>query len=290
MFYNLFYKLGRRFVLIVPLKFSYRIAQMLADIHCAIFFKERTAVAKNLKIIFGKTDTGINERELKKVTREVFINFAKYLVDFLRFEAIDDEYIKNHIKLVDLHNLEEALKQRKGVIILSAHLGNWELGGYVLGRLGYSINAVVLSHKDEKVNEFFINQRGIGNFKSIEIGASLRVCYKALKNNELLALLGDRNFSSTGLRTEFFGIKALMPKGPAALSIRTGAVILPTYVVREKDDAYKIVFEKPIYPKHEEHEEAAVENLMKAYLPSLENAIRKYPHQWYVFRYFWENV
>jgi len=287
---NLLYRLGRYLALIFPLKFSYCIACIIADIHYRICGKEKITVIKNLKVILDKLSAGDDDEELKTIAREVFRNFAKYLVDFLRFSVIDQVYIKNNVKLVDLSNLEEALEHRKGVIVLSAHLGNWELGGYVLGKLGYSMNAVVLPHKNAKVNEFFISQRGMGNFKSIEIGASLRSCYKALKNNELLALLGDRNFSGTGLMMEFFGKKALMPKGPSILSIRTQAVIVPTYVLREKDDTFKMVFEKPIYPEPPGDEAIAAEKLMKAYLPSLENAIRQYPHEWYVFRNFWENA
>jgi len=228
------------------------------------------------------------DEELKRIARDVFRNFAKYLVDFFRFSLIDDDYIKKFVKLDGIVNLEEALKRGKGVIMLSAHLGNWELGGYVLGKLGYPINAVVLTHKNKKVNRFFINQRFMGNFKSIEIGAALRGCYKALKGNELLALLGDRNFSNTGLMTEFFGKRALMPKGPAALALRTGSSILPTYMVREEDDTFRLIFEKPIYPEAGPDEESATERLMKRYLSSIEDAVKKRPGQWYVFKYFWE--
>ena len=208
---------------------------------CSSDLRERHAVVENLKIILNKPSC---DKEIRVITRDVFRNFAKYLVDFFRFSLIDDEYIKRFVRLEGRENLEEALKRGKGVIILSAHLGNWELGGYVLGKLGYNMNAVVLTHKNEKVNNFFINQRFMGNFKSIEIGATLRGCYRALKGNELLALLGDRNFSSTGLMAEFFGKPALMPKGPAALALRTGATVLPTYMVREEDDTFRLIFEK----------------------------------------------
>jgi lauroyl/myristoyl acyltransferase len=284
----LLYRTGRRIALVLPLKFLYGVACLLADLHYFMYAKERRAIIKNLKVILNRPK-GTSDEELKIIAKDVFRNFAKYLIDFLRFSIIDIEYIKKFVKLDGLPNLEEALKYGKGAILLSAHLGNWELGGYVMGKTGYSINAVVLTHQNKKVNEFFINQRSMGNFKSIEIGASLRKCYKALKNNELLALLADRNFSGTGLMTEFFGLRTLMPKGPAVFSIRTGAVIVPTYMIRQDDDTFKMMFEKPIYPQTGSDENLAVENLMKQYLPSVENAIRQHPSQWYVFRCFWED-
>ena len=287
MILSLLYRIGRRLALVLPLKFSYRAARFLADLHYHAYKKERNAVMKNLRVILNRQDRA-DEEELKAITREVFRNFAKYLVDFLRFSEIDVKYIEKNVKIEGMSYLEEALKSGRGVTILSAHLGNWELGGYVLGKLGYPMNAVVLTHKDERVNEFFIEQRGKGNFRSIEIGASLRGCYKVLKNNELLALLGDRNFSSTGFMTGFFGNITPMPKGPAALCVRTGAVMVPCYVVREKDDTFRMIFESPIYPEPCADEERAVEGLIKRYIPSLENIIRKYPHQWYVFVDFWK--
>ncbi len=289
MIFNLLYRIGRYVALIFPLKFSYGAACLLADMHYFMYRKERRAITENLKVILNKHSDEDGEK-LKIIARKVFRNFAKYLVDFLRFSRIGMDYIKRFVKLEGLSNIEEALKRGKGVIVLSAHLGNWELGGYVLGKMGYAMNAVVLAHKNEKVNEFFINQRGMGNFKSIEIGASLRGCYKVLKNNELLALLGDRNFSNAGLMTEFFGKKALMPKGPSVLSIRTGAALVPTYIVREKDDTFKMIFEKPIYAESGDKEDYAVEKLMRRYLSSIENMIRRYPEQWYVFRDFWESA
>ena len=287
MILNLLYRIGRRIALILPLKFLYGIACIIADLHYFLYIKERRAIIKNLKVILNRPGDA-NDKELAVMAKDVFRNFAKYLIDFLRFSIVDSEYIKKFVKFDGLSNIEEARKYGKGVILLSAHLGNWELGGYALGKIGYSMNAVVLTHKNEKVNEFFISQRGMGNFKSIEIGASLRACYKALKNNELLALLADRNFSGTGLMTEFFGLRALMPKGPAVFSVRTGAVIVPTYIIRQADDTFKMTFEKPIYPQTGPDEDLVVENLIKQYLPSVENAIRRSPSQWYVFKYFWE--
>ena len=280
------YRIGRFMSLRCPLRLSYRIAVILADLHYMFYCKERRAVMENLRVIFNRPPNS-SDKDLKRITRDVFRNFARYLVDFLRFSRIDLDYIKKFVVLKGLDNLETSLKRGKGVILLSAHLGNWELGGYVLGKLGYPMNAVVLSHKNEKVNRFFIDQRGIGNFKSIEIGASLRGCYKTLKSNELLALLGDRNFSNTGVMMDFFNKPALMPKGPSALSARTGAAIVPTYFIRENDDSFTMIFEEPIYPAADVDEKADGHGLMRRYLTSIENMIRRYPGQWYVFREFW---
>lgn len=281
----LLYEMGHYFALRVPLKVSYRVAEFLADMHYLIYTKERRWVISNLKIILKGAD---EDKELKSIARNVSGNFAKYLVDFLRSSKIDSEYIKKFVKMEGLANIDEALKKGNGVIILSAHIGNWELGGSALGMSGYPISAVVLPHQNKRINKFFIDQRALTNFKSIEIGASLRKCYSALKNNELLALLGDRNFSSKGLEMEFFGRTTLMPTGPAVLSCRTGAAIVCGFMIRQKNDTFRISFEKPIYPDADADENDCVKKIMRQYLSSTECIVRQHPDQWYVFKDFWK--
>jgi lauroyl/myristoyl acyltransferase len=282
--FHILYRIGHFLSLNFPLKFSYTAALFFADIHYILGFRERRAVVENLKTILGKSS---ESEELRPIARDVFRNFAKYLVDFFRFSKMDLEYVNKFVKLEGLSNIDEALGCGKGVIMLSAHMGNWELGGFVLGTLGYPINAVVLTHQNEKINDFFKNQRAAGKMKSIEFGASLRSCYKALKNNELLALLGDRDFSNNGISMEFCGKPVVMPKGPAVLSYRTGALIVPCFITRNGDDTFTFVFEKPIDPKADGDEDSTIKSIMRRYLPLIESYVKRYPGQWYVFRDFW---
>lgn len=295
MIFYMLYRIGRILALNFPLKFSYRAAVILADIHYLLGFRDRRAVTENLKTILARPS---QDDELRRAAKNVFRNFAKYLVDFFRFSSITPGYIKRFIKLEGLSNIEDALKYGKGVIMISAHLGNWELGAFVLGKLGYPINAVVLTHRNAKINDFFKNQRAMGKLKSIEFGASLRGCYKSLKNNELLALLGDRDFSNNGLSVIFCGKPVVMPKGPAALSYRTGAAIVPSFITRNNDDTFTFVFEKPILPgapvglrpagpEAAGDEDSVIKDIMEKYLPIIESYVKKYPGQWYVFRDFW---
>jgi KDO2-lipid IV(A) lauroyltransferase len=256
----------------------------MANIHYFLGYRERRAVTENLKTVLDKHS---RDKELDAKARDVFSNFAKYLVDFFRFEKMDAEYVKKFIKLEGISNIDEALKYGKGVVMLSAHLGNWELGGFVLGTIGYPINAVVLTHQNTKVNNFFKNQRSMGKMGSIEFGASLRGCYKTLKENKLLALLGDRDFSNSGLSVLFCGKPAIMPKGPAALSYRTGAAIVPSFITRNSDDTFTFAFEKPILPDVAGDEDGAIRKIMSRYLPIIESYVKRYPGQWYVFRNFW---
>ncbi|MFA6142444.1 MAG: lysophospholipid acyltransferase family protein [Candidatus Omnitrophota bacterium] len=279
------YRLGEFLALSVPVRISYRAACIAADLCYFFFSADRAAVISNLNIV---TAGKLSAREERGMARQVFRNFAKYLVDFFRFSIIDKNYIDKFVRIEGLNNIDEALSKGKGVIALSAHIGNWELGGSVISLAGYPLSAVVLTHKHKKVNEFFRRQRLAGMVKPIEIGMTLKECYRVLKNNKILALMGDRDFTGSGFRIKFFGHDALIPKGPAAFSYRIGSAIVPSFMIREDDDTFRLIFEKPIYPDRSIEEAASTRQLTEQYLSVVESYIRARPAQWYAFRKIWE--
>ncbi|MDO8488642.1 MAG: lysophospholipid acyltransferase family protein, partial [Candidatus Omnitrophota bacterium] len=228
-------------------------------------------------------------RDLRKTSREVFRNFAKYLVDFFRFEKLDLQFIEKNIKLENMHNFDDALSKGKGVIVLTAHLGNWELGGVVIAQLKYPFWVVALPHKNKKVNEFFDAQRNRLGVKVIAMGKAVRSCICEIRKNHMVALVGDRDFTEKGIVIDFFGKPMHFPEGPAALSLMTGASIVPGFMLRNPDDTFTLRIEKPIefFPTGDKAKDLA--GLVTVYKKILEDYIRKYPEQWYVFRKFWVN-
>ena len=282
----LLYRIGEFLALSLPRRAVYAVACALADVYSLFSPKERKAVADNLRIILGDS---ASDKELKRMSREIFRNFAKYLVDFFSFSRIDKDYINKIVKMEGLSNIDEALSAGKGVIMLSAHMGNWELGGAALGLTGYQLSAVVLTHRDKRINDFFNRQRMSVNFKPIEFGMALKGCYRTLRENGLLALLGDRDFTKNGITMDFFGHPAFVPKGPAIFSHRIGSAIVPCFMIREIDDNFTLFIEKPIYPVPGENEEECVTSLTKIYLAVIESYVRRYPEQWYIFKNIWDN-
>ena len=278
------YRIGYFLVDKLPLKFSYVFAAFLADICYLCNPRDRGAIVKNLKTILGRED---DERVLRRMARELYRNFAKYLVDFFRFAKFDEEYIRKIVKIEGAHNIDAALARKRGVIMMSAHIGNWEFGGFVVSSLGYPISAVVLPHRNKKIDAFFRRQRLIGKLKPIEIGAALKGCYRVLKSNELLALLGDRDFTKNGLRMDFFGRPTLFPRGPAAFSYRLGSAIIPTLITREPDNTFRMIFEEPICADRDRPEEESVRETTKRCAAIIESYVRRYPTQWYIFKDMW---
>ncbi len=279
----LLYRLGQFIALSLPLKLAYWIAVVVSDLHYFFAFADRRAVKANLKTIFPQ----VPDSQICKMRKEMFRNFAKYLVDFFRFSRIDKAYIKKNIRIENFHYFDQALAMNKGVVVLTAHIGNWELGGVVIALSGYDFWAVALPHKDKDVDNFFNHQRQSKGVHVIPLGKAVRQSLNCLKENKLVALVGDRDFTHGGMILDFFGKPAFFPEGPAAFALKTGAPIVPGFMVRNPDDTFTIRMEKPIETEPGTDKDAQMKNLINRYKPIIEDYIKRYPQQWYMFRKFW---
>lgn len=279
------YKIGQFLVLCVPLKIGYKIAVFCSDMHYMFADKDREGLKANLEAIFP----GITFREMRRLRIKILRNFAKYLVDFFRYPILDKEYVKKNIKVENANYFNEALAKGKGVIVLSAHLGNWELGGVAIALLGFPFWVVALTHKSKKVDKFFNSQRESKGIKVIPFGRAVRACFNVLRDNQMVALVGDRDFTKEGgIIVDLFGKPTSLPKGPAAFALKTGAAIVPGFMVRNPDDSFTLRMEKPIFVSPQENpSENDLKGLIDRYKIILEEYIKKYPDQWYVFRKFW---
>jgi KDO2-lipid IV(A) lauroyltransferase len=269
----------------IPLRTGYKLAVFFSDLHYIFADKDRRAVIGNLKAIFPEK----SDKEIKKIRIWMFRNFAKYLVDFFRFEKLDKDYISKNIRIENIDNFDKALLKGKGVIVLSAHLGNWELGGVVVALLGYPLWAVVLPHKHKSVNNFFNFQRESKGVGIIQLGNAVRQSLNVLKENKVLALVGDRDFTEKGIVLDFFGKPTFLPEGAAAFSLKTGAAIVPGFMVRNSDDSFTLRIEKPLEFTLTGDKKNDVIEIISRYKIIFEDYIRKYPDQWYMFRTFWIN-
>jgi predicted LPLAT superfamily acyltransferase len=189
----------------------------------------------------------------------------------------------------------EYLDQGQGVILLGAHLGNWEMGGHLLGRHGIPVNFVVLEREEAQIRRLFaqvlrekkfnILTASDDPFRSIPIMAALR-------RGEIVALHGDRSFGGTDVVVPFLGRPAQFPVGAYLLAAATGAPIFQVFSVREKPGKYRF-FSYPAQhvPRAKlRNGGSAYETYARLYAQRLEEVARQYPYQWGNFYPFWDSA
>ncbi len=278
--YRLAALLSRR----LPRRFAYWCGLRIADFYHWRRPAARQAVIGNLRRIYAARGITPAETSLPGLARKTFQHFGKYLVDFFRCARLTEEELRDFVTLENVAALRDAAARGKGVLAVTAHLGNWELGGAVIAALGYRLNAVALPQTSRRLDRLFNEQRAGRGIHVLPLGHAAFALVRCLQRGEIVALLGDRDFNHHAERTEFFGAPAPLPRGPARLALQTGAPLVPVFLLRQEDDTFLLRCHPPIYPE-EAGSEAAIR---AAWVAALEQEIAAAPWQWFLFEDFWK--
>lgn len=268
----------------IPRHFAYWIALRLSDFY---FFRDRRArdaVMANLRQVMAFQGRYPTERELRLTARTTFQFFGKYLVDFFRFQRLDEVDIRRLVAVEHAGYIEQASSMGRGVVVVTAHLGNWEIGGAVIAGMGYAMNVIALRQPSEKLNNFFQKHRRKRGMTVIPLGSSVKRMISALRRNEFVALLADRDYSGQQELSDLCGEPACLPRGAAWLAEKTGAVVLPGFVLRKEDDTFLMKMYPPIVPGPG----VTQADIQRKIGEALEDGIGAYPHQWFMFERVWD--
>ncbi|MCS7181164.1 MAG: lysophospholipid acyltransferase family protein [bacterium] len=275
--------MGRYF----PEKICYFISFILTQLRYFTTPSLRKIMKKNLRIIFYfKEGKNPEEKELNNYVKQVYVNFGKYMTEFFTIPKLNYKKVKKNVVVENIEILDEALEKKKGVIALTAHIGNWELAGVVTSILGYKISAIVIPYGSPKITEIY---RKIREEKGVEViftGSNPKDFIKFKRENKVLAILGDRVFTEKGVIVNFMGKKAIFPRGPATLAVKLKTEFVAGFLVREKNK-YKLFFEKINYPPEDLNEEEKIDYLLNQSVKIIEKTILKYPTQWLSFQDIW---
>jgi len=257
-----------------------QVARILAYLSYILLRQRRKILTENLRHI---------ARGEARLVRETFINFGLAYADFLAIPSMKSEKICRIAKVRGLSNLDRALSDGKGVVFVSAHLGNWDLEACYITALGYKTVGIAESlGPGERFFNLYSRLRTKTGMKIVRLEdkRSGMKALKALRRNEVLMLLGDRDITGNGVKVKFLGQGVSLPKGSALLSLKTGAPIVTAFFVRD-NGKYTAIIEPPIEFKRCKILEKDIQNLTQLIAKRLERKILAYPTQWYVFQMDW---
>ncbi len=262
-----------------PYRYLYRVAGKFASAGYRFLPKQRKIALESLAVAFGK-EKSPEERE--RIARECFTAMAKSgfeLIYLMERPAL----LKQRVRMEGRENLEQALRQGKGVILVSAHFGNFPLMLAKLSLEGYTVGGIMRPQRNQMVEKLFDKKRarfGIKTIYSIPRNACVHNSIRSLRDNELLFIPLDQNFGTGGVFVDFFGKKAATATGPVILAQRTGAVILPCFILRQKDDTHKLIFEKALSLEPGATEQESIRHSVQKITGIIESYIRFAPQEW----------
>jgi len=237
----------------------------------------RNHAQSHLRLAFGQTWT---PRQIQQVAQEVFQNLVLNFFECVRFDTLTDQQFFENIEVEGWEHVEAVNRGGQGGILVTGHIGNWELGAAYIARRGVPISVVARRIYINALNERLVEMREKMGAKILYRDSSMRAMLRCLQNNEFLGILPDQDVRRIqGIFVDFFGRPAYTPVGPALLAIASGAPIIMARDIR-KGNRHLIAGDPPIYADRKAPREEEVRRLVTLYTKRLEEFIREYPSQW----------
>lgn len=280
-----------RLVRLVSRRGLARLAGWLGGIAFHILRIRRKIVLENLRTAFcGEKD----QREIERIARGVYTHFALTLAEICRMPLIaggDGALLEQIVEAGGLDELGRALAEGRGAILLSGHLGSWELGAAVVAHSLGHFKVVAAPMKNPMVDAFLVRCRRSAGIEPIAPGISMRQVVKAVRNGEAVGFLADQDAGPSGLMPEFFGRPASTATGPAAIAIRWHVPIFLSFSVRLADGRHRLTLEKvePPEPNAPGGRDQSIDWIMRRYTIRLEEVVREQPEQWLWLHRRWKS-
>lgn len=291
LFFGIIYlgiRVGLWIVKHVPRRLVYLFSDVLADISYYLCQKLRKRSVRNLTIALGDR---MDMREPTWVVRKSLRNFFRSIVEIGHALSTTPEEFQREILVVGREHMEKALAKGKGVIALSAHLGNFFLVGGVLAMEGYPTYILVNLPKNGGFRDLFV-QYGLQTGQRAIHARPRRIAsselLKVLRQNKLAVIIADEHRAKKGIRVPFFGRTVMARRGPATLALRSGAALVPVYLIRGQNSTLTLIVEPEIELQRSGDVSANIRENTLRITQWLERVVSSYPDQWNWMNFRWQ--
>ena len=249
----------------------------------ALIPKRQALILDNL----GRTFPDTSPEDRARIAQAVWRNLGRTAVEFVRITDFARHPLEDLVVVEGREHIDQAVKEGKGVIILTAHFTNWELTGSFIQRLFGSMTAIARPVHNPYVERWVQRKRLSGGMKIIPAQDAVKASFKCLKARGNVGILIDQSLSS-GILVDFFGRPAGTTTLPALLHLRTGAPVVMTYTLRE-GGRFRQVYHPVVFPPVTEESDRIL-IYPKAINTLFEDLIRRYPENWFWIHNRWKRA
>jgi len=247
--------------------------------------RRRLLVARHLQ----RADPSLQGLALRRAVQRTFESYAAYWLEAFRLPSVTPEELDAGMTYEGYEHLERSLHRGKGTILVLPHLGCWEWTGFWFTRVvGVPITAVVEKLEPPDLFEWFTDFRTNLGMNIVPLGPDAgREVIKALKRNDLVCLLSDRDIDGSGVEVEFFGERTTLPAGPATLALRTGCDLVPGAMFQRPRGGHHGHVRPPLVVERQGTLREDVARITQDIAHALEELIRIDPTQWHLMSPNW---
>ena len=279
------YKLGSLIARVTPGPVAQGAAALLAPGIALSLRSKRLMVERHLQ----RVNPSLKGLSLRRASQHAFDSYMRYYTESFRLPNLSKKHVDRCFSVDGFHHIEEALEVGNGAILALPHLGGWEWAGRWMADRGHRMTVIVEPLNPPELFEWFTQLRSDLGMYVVPLGpAAAPAILGALKRNEIVCLLSDRDIQGGGIEVDFFGEKTTLPAGPAMLGIRANTAVLPvaTYFTNAVDGHHAVI--RPPLPLDREGKlRAAITAGTQALAVELEGLIRRAPEQWHLFQPNW---
>jgi len=267
----------------MPIKSALDFHRVLGTFWFDVLKIRKKVTLENLKRAFPDKTS----KELEQLTKKIFFHFSRVGIEHVLMPKFINNGLDDMIASANWEVLTEAYKERKGVIILSGHFGNWELLAASLSLNGFPTWAVAAQQRNLKVDKLINEHRNLAGLNIIFREQAKTTIPNIFKNGELLLLLCDQDAGKDGVFVPFFGHLASTPPGPAVFFLRNKIAIVYALAIYHKGK-YILHFERLKITTGDNGFRDSVKQVTKFHVNRLEQDIRKLPEQWFWLHRRWK--
>lgn len=278
------YRIAAMIVPLLPRRVGYWLFARLGDL-VYLLSAQRGAVLDNLRHVLGPE---ASQAELSRLAREVFRNQLRNYYDLFSIRRLKPHAIKSLVQMEAMPELVQGLEDGRGLVVVSAHFGNLDVAMQMVGLSGLDAVMVVERLRPEKMFQFISSLRMRHGLQLVPVDGALRSVFRALRENKIVLLAGDRDVTNSGTVVDFFGSPACLPDGYARIVRRTGARLGVAFSLRQPDNTFLV--RGHLLPPLEftPDREADVRAIMRQVVTLMERYIKEHPEQWVMFQPIWE--
>ncbi|MFQ5587669.1 MAG: lysophospholipid acyltransferase family protein [Nitrospiria bacterium] len=241
--------------------------------------REKRRSLEGLRTAFGAEKS---EDVMGAIAKRNFCNLGKGLIEILNLKSLKKKQLEALISVEGEEYLKAAEAAGKGTILITGHIGNWELMAAALSIRGYRLHVIATPLYDPRIDELVVKLRAGFKIETISRGtpSSSRKILNVLRSKEILGLLIDQDTKVDGVFVNFFNKKAHTPAGAAQLALRSGAATMMCFVTRLPGDRHRITIEKPMRLVQSGNKAKDIEANTAMFTSRIEEHVKQFPDQW----------
>lgn len=278
-------KIGLWIFRVIPLAVRRAVFSGLAWLGYRLSVKHRLIVLHNLTRAFPEKSPA----EIVRIAKASYRSFGRVVAEFSEITRLNPDNVHQWVRIQGLEHYDEARRKGKGVLLFSAHFGNWEIGNAAMAIARKPLIFIYRILDSQFLEEAITYVRATCGNISLDKENAMRPMIRALKKGETINILIDQNVAVyDGIFVNFFGRPACTTSGLALLAMHTGAPVLPVFTTRQPDGKYVLEIGPEVPIVRSGNRDADVLENTQTFTKMIEDHIRKYPEQWFWLHQRWK--